>query len=323
MRLIDKNRNFKTGIISILLLITISCSNHLMDMNSSGEVNLTLDALRSVTSDLDTLPVSYRIEGTNLSGDSFDFVTVDTNVQIPDLSPGEWQIRIEAYNESAQVISEGVGTLNVEPGGNASITVILYSLSGSGSLDFSVSWNENLVYNEIVEVLLKNLNGDEIPLNFNQNPGIASGIFDNLPSGFYTLEVKLFDNMILTMGAMELIQIKEGGVTNINLDFSQINKPGQKISVTGVSFTIAWDYDTPSTVDDYRIYYREHGTFVWMYLGSTGSGSILEYTIENSALAYGVYDIAVSSVSGSHESEFHTSMDDSAVPSTGWYIDWS
>ena len=313
----------KSGILSILLLFVVSCSNHLVDVKSTGEMNLTLDAMRSISSELDEVVVSYRLEGSNDNGDEFDFTTTNTTVQIPDLSPGEWQIRVQAYNEAGLVVAEGVGTLNVEPGGYASMTIVLYSLSGSGSLDFSLSWNDDLLLNESVQVTLKNLNGDEFPVTLTMADGIASGLLESLPAGFYTLEVKLFEDLTLAMGAMELVQIKESAVTNINLDFSQINKAGQRIPVTTDNFTISWDYDLLSTADEYRIYYREHGSFIWTYLGSTASGSILEYTIDQNALVLGAYDLAVSSVSGSEESELHSSMDDSAIPATGWYIDWT
>jgi len=323
MSLIDKNIFYRIGIMIIFLMTMISCSNLLVDMDSSGEMNLTLDTMRSVTSELDEIVASYRLEGSNEKGSVFDLVTTDTTVQIPDLTPGEWQIRVRAYNSAGSVIAEGVGTLTVEPGGYASMTIVLYSLSGTGSLDFSLSWNEDLVWNESVQVLLKNLNGDEIPVDFNQSTGIASGLFDNLASGFYTLEVKLFDNLTLAMGAIELIQVREGAVTNVHLDFSQINKPGQRIPVSADSFTISWDYDSVTEVDEYRIYYREHNSFIWTFLGSTVSGSVLEFTIDQNILAFGAYDLAVSSVAGAVESELHSSMDDSAVPATGWYIDWA
>jgi hypothetical protein len=322
MNYLYKNKLFKYGFILILLIITVSCSKLLVNVESSGDMNLTLDAMRSITSELDVVPVSYRLEGSNGGGATFDFVTADTNVQIPDLSTGEWQIRVRAYNTLNQVIAEGIGTLEVQPGGYSSMTIVLYDTTGSGSLDFSLSWNDDLVWNESVEVSLKNLNGDEIPLVFNQDTGFASGLFDDLSAGFYTLEVKLFDDLILAMGAMELVQIRESSVTNVNLDFSQLNKPGQRISVTADSFTISWNADLAANADEFRIYYREHGSFIWTYLGSTLFGTTLEYTIDQSAIPFGVYDLAVSSVEAGVESELHSSMDDSAVPATGWYVDW-
>jgi len=313
------NKNY----IIILLLITVSCSSPLVDVTSTGDMNLTLDqsAMKSIISDLDTVPASYRIEGFNATGSTFDVVTADTNIQFPDLSPGLWQISVCAYNSIDQVIAEGTGSLDVLPGGYAAMTVVLYETTGSGSLDFSVIWNADLVYSETLEITLTNLNGDVIPMTYNHISGIAAGLTENLSAGFYTLEVQLFDDFSLVMGAMELIQIREGGQTDINLDFAQLNKAGQRIPVSTENFTISWDQsDLPA--DFYKVYYRNHGTFTWTYLGSTASGTILEFTIDQSILTYGVYDLAVSSVVGIEESELHSSMDDSALPATGWYIDW-
>ena len=107
MNIIYKKCLQKIGMIAILLVITVSCSNPLMDLNSSGEMNLTLDpdTMRSVISDLDTVPVSYRIEGSNDTGSTFDLVTSNINIQITDLKAGTWQIRAWAYNELDQIIA--------------------------------------------------------------------------------------------------------------------------------------------------------------------------------------------------------------------------
>ncbi|MCK5197264.1 MAG: hypothetical protein KAR21_02880, partial [Spirochaetales bacterium] len=240
MNFIYKNCLKKIGMIAILLVITVSCSNSLMDLNSSGEMNLTLDpdTIRSVISDLDTVPVSYRIEGSNDTGSAFDLVTSNINIQITDLKAGTWQIRAWAYNELDQIIAEGTGILEVQSGGYAAMTIVLRDTTGTGSLDFSLIWDADLVWNESLEIRLKTLNGDLIPLIYSQNPGTAAGLTENLSAGFYTLEVQLFDDLVLVMGAMEIVQIRENGVTDINLDFSQINKPGQRIPINEESFTL-------------------------------------------------------------------------------------
>jgi len=318
-----KNNLSKIRIIGLLLLMTASCASPLIHVEPTGDMSLKLDQslLKTAGSDLDIVPVSYTIEGSNDLGYTFDLVTSDADIQFPDLSSGLWLINVRAYNAQDLIIAEGTGSLSVESGGYASITIVLYSTMGTGSLDFSLAWNSDLVFNETVEISLINLNGDEIPLVYNQQSGLAAGITENLSAGFYTLEVQLFDDLFLVMGAMEIIQIREGGETDIHLDFAQINKPGQGFPVSGESFAIAWDY-SETQPDYYNIYYREHGSFTWIFLGSTSSGSILEYTIDQALLPVGDYDFAVSSVIGIEESELHTSMDDNAIPATGWYIQW-
>ena len=323
MNFLHNNYFSRIRIISFFISITLSCSSPLVFLDTTGEISLALELgpMKAAVSDLDTIPVSYRIEGSNITGSEFDVTTSDTNIQFPDLKPGTWQIRVRAYNAASQVIAEGAGILEVQPGGYSSMTIILYSTAGTGTLDFSLIWNSDLVYNAILEISLKNLNGELIPMTYNQDTGTAAGLTENLAAGFYTLQVHLLDDSQSVMGAMELVQIREGGETDIHLDFSLINKAGQRVPVNTESFTISWDVEDPS-VDLYNIYYREHGSFTWFYLGSTESGSTLEYTIDQGVLPYGVYDMAVSSVADSQESELHTSMDDTALPATGWYIDW-
>jgi hypothetical protein len=316
MNNMPQNNLRKIKALIYILFFTFSCSSPLEELKSSGEVNL-----RSIVSDLDTVPSYYKIEGENDGGTLFDVTTVDTSIQIPGLTAGTWQISIHAYNEQDQLIAEGTGVLTVQPGGYSTMTITLYDITLTGSLDFSLLWNADLVWNESLTVQLENMEGDILALTYSQDSGSAEGLTENLPPGFYTLEVKLYDNLIQVMGAMELVQIKGGAVTDIDLDFSQINKPGQCVLMNQESFTISWDYDD-TAADEYRIYYRTHGTYLWNYLGTTGSGSIQSFSIDQSLLSYGVYDLAVSTVIGEEESELHSSMDDTAIPATGWYIDW-
>lgn len=323
MKNIKKASLIKIKLTALLFVFAMSCSSPLANLTSSDSTNLSidLDTSKSVISNLKTVPDSYRISGLNAEGYSFDITTEDTNIQIPDLTPGTWQITVEAFNEMLLIIAEGTGTMEVQPGGYTTITIVLYDVSGTGSLDFLLTWDDALVWNESLDIQLRSLNGDLVDMTFNLESGISEGITENLAAGFYTLEVQLFDDLELVMGAIELIQINEGGTTAIDLDFSEINKPGQKISITEENFTVSWS-NSETTADSYKIYYRAHGSSDWIYLSTTASGSVLEYTIDQSILPYGTYDIAVSTVTGSLESELHTSMDDTASPSTGWYIDW-
>ena len=52
--------------------------------------------------------------------------------------------------------------------------------------------------------------------------------------------------------------------------------------------------------------------------------SSAEATVTTDDLVHGSYEFAVSSVSlTGMESELHTSLDETADPTTGWYLDWS
>ena len=57
-----------------------------------------------------------------------------------------------------------------------------------------------------------------------------------------------------------------------------------------------------------------------MEIENSGSS---ECIINDEIMDYGVYDFAVSAVSEQgNESAFHSSLDSTANPFTGWYINW-
>lgn len=303
----------------------LSCSGaRLIDLDLKGKMNITVDpdTMRTAVSGQDSDAVSFRIEGSHESGMTFETLSESPSALIVDLIPGTWSIRVRGYNSTGQVVAEGIGTMTVEPGGLSSMTVVLYGATGTGSLDFSLVWNEEIIAERTLFVSLKKADGTEIPFDMATASGSAEGLHENLTAGFYILEVRLLDGGETLMGALETVLIREGSVTEVNLDFTRLNKKEQRIAVSGESFTISWNYEG-SAVDEYRLYYREHGTYNWQFLGSTESGMIRIFTIDTTLLPHGLYDMAVSSVSAGIESELHTSMDDTAVPATGWYIDWS
>ncbi|MCP4132714.1 MAG: leucine-rich repeat domain-containing protein, partial [bacterium] len=61
--------------------------------------------------------------------------------------------------------------------------------------------------------------------------GTSTGTFSDsaLPAGYYVLSVKLLDNNIQTMGAVEIVRIVEGATSTGSFIFNEINKPGGTI----------------------------------------------------------------------------------------------
>jgi hypothetical protein len=98
---------------------------------------------------------------------------------------------------------------------------------------------------------------------------------------------------------------------------------GERIEITEDTFTIAWDPDPSSGIpDSYRMYFRSRGDEPWSLLSELVPNIEPEFTITQDNLSYGIYEFAVSSVKAGIESDLHTSMDDTANPGTGWFLDW-
>ena len=91
----------------------------------------------------------------------------------------------------------------------------------------------------------------------------------------------------------------------------------QVITVTGPSFTLAWDGENATA---YRLYWREHGASSWNVLENSTAEP--QYTVTEAVLAYGTYEFAVSSLAEGTESDLHHSYDETADPEP-WILEWS
>lgn len=98
----------------------------------------------------------------------------------------------------------------------------------------------------------------------------------------------------------------------------------KEIILSESEFTIAWDPPRDEqNIAGYRIYYRPFESDEWVYIHQVDNPETTEYTIHKGTLPYGLFVFAVTSFSeeGS-ESEKHTSLDKTAIPKTGWFVNW-
>jgi hypothetical protein len=112
-------------------------------------------------------------------------------------------------------------------------------------------------------------------------------------------------------------------LTTCSFSWTDLDAP-EKIPIVTAEFTIAWDPpDETETPAGYRVYYSPYKEVLWTTLADIDDGETTEYTITREALPYGEYIFAVTSLSEDEsESEKHTSLDDTAEPPSGWYVDW-
>jgi len=128
---------------------------------------------------------------------------------------------------------------------------------------------------------------------------------------------------------VELIVLDQAGGSSGFLRHSySVNDPFTSIHVDERVITLRWYApitQAGETVVFYRVFYREHGTFSWRSLDPVSAADVLEIAIDadNSPIGAGRWDFAVSAVyADGQESDKHSSLDESAQPTTGWYLDW-
>jgi hypothetical protein len=98
----------------------------------------------------------------------------------------------------------------------------------------------------------------------------------------------------------------------------------ENISTTADQVTLDWDPpDNADTIVSYTVSYRLHGTSTWTTLGTSEATSSPFYTVLHSAVGVGEFDFAVSATDSSgNTSSLHSSLDATADPTSGWYLNW-
>ena len=317
------------GIFLVIIMLFSACSNPVGNSTERGKVELHLDVgSRTLVSDISTQISSYRVTFSNAEGSEVSVESAETTIEASLPSEGTWDILVEGLNDSGQVVATGTSSVEVTAGETVSVAIVLGPADGNGTASFEVQWNSIQTNNPSVTGHLVNSQNETISMEFTITAAGTATSEVQVDDGYYTLEAQLLDSGVVVAGFAEAVQISAGGTTQHVFSFDTVNKPGEAFTVTSDQFTVAWnppeDPDTgdPLSVDGYRLYYRDHGTYEWTHLVDTGSAET-EFTVTTTDLSYGEYDFAVSSVSSGEESELHTSFDDTAIPSYGWYVDWN
>lgn len=97
------------------------------------------------------------------------------------------------------------------------------------------------------------------------------------------------------------------------------------IPITAPQVTLAWDPPASgaSNVTSYIVSFRIHGTTSWTTLATIPAVPQPSYTVLYSAVGAGSFDFGVTAVSSTGvDSAEHTSLDATADPTTGWYLNW-
>jgi hypothetical protein len=328
------SRSVLTAIAVVLVLTLGACiqplsnSNGGSDSDGSGLASLSISiqtvGTQTVLPEQDMQVEDYTLMGSGPDGESFEVQSTDTTEEITNLEAGDWSIEAHGLNASGFLVTQGAVDTTLEPDTMNSTQVATDPVDGSGSLTITAEWNDSHTVSPTVEATIIDAYGNEnavsVPIT---SAGQASTTLSSVPAGYHRLSVRLLDQGTVVMGAGESVRIAADGTTTAVLSLADLNKVGEPISVTTDQFVIAWDPPSDSSsIDSYNVYYRERGTYDWTLLTNVDATSTPELTITESLLPYGTYEMAVTSVASSTESEKHTSMDDNASPSTGWYVEW-
>lgn len=212
---------------------------------------------RTIGPDISMDAYSFQIRGTGPAGASFVLDTLNQDVLIENLTPGDWSLDIDALNNGGLVIGFGSGSVTVFGGDTSAASIPVYPLEGTGNLSLSMIWETTDVANPQISATLLPSSGGSIPLTFSESsPGTAAAA-STLEAGYYTLLLQLLDTDTVVMGTAETVRIAADQTTTGAFDFSDVN------SLDG-SIDLGIDVDMKTPIDIVLA-----GTLITMTAGST------------------------------------------------------
>ncbi|MCK5199885.1 MAG: hypothetical protein KAR21_16115, partial [Spirochaetales bacterium] len=112
------------------------------------------------------------------------------------------------------------------------LNITVTPLDGYGTLDLTLLWNAEDTEIPSIEAQLIPSSGPAVDLDFTITGGNTGTFISNtIPTGYHTLSLKLLDNGLLTMGAVEVVRIVKDQTTSGTFEFYDINEPGGNIQI--------------------------------------------------------------------------------------------
>lgn len=216
-----KMKNVCLVLILFLVLFSTSCDNVNYD-SEAGLLMLRLSNMesRNILPDIDMIPENYIIRGSGPNGESIEVTTDQENIEVNVMIFGEWNITVEALNNGQITIGNGSGTTTIHSGQTSVLDIEITPLEGFGTFNLALNWDDNLIENPSLDVNLIPGQGNPISIGLDINGGTATSSSGNIPTGFYTLVILLYDNGSQCGGAVEVVRIVKDQVTSgtINID---------------------------------------------------------------------------------------------------------
>ncbi len=227
-------------ILSILFIILFSgCDLSYLGFrdNTKGALSININpnrfsSSRNISPETSMIPVKYIIMGTGPGNSKFEKELTGTSCSIYDLSIGNWRLSIIAYNENGDQIGWGESLVSVSPAITSETSVLVEPYSGNGSVYFIATWNSSEVSNPSISATLTDSSGTETVLQFETGTGTASYSQNNIPAGYYTLNIKLLDGETVVSGLVESVRVLNGFQTTGNFNFTNLNSPTGDISIS-------------------------------------------------------------------------------------------
>lgn len=200
--------------------------------NCSLSLRIVLSAeRRSLVPAFDMTPASYGVTATGPEGRTAEGSTVGSSVTLSDLAAGDWTVAVEARNGEGTAIGSGAASVTLAAGDEKELSIAVSPLAGHGTLDLAVLWTAAAVPAPSLRCLLVPAVGASLEMTFTLAEGSGSCLRDDVPAGWYTLELTLASGGAAVTGAAEAVRIVQGRTTAGSFDFTEATAAASVIAV--------------------------------------------------------------------------------------------
>lgn len=202
-----------------LLLIAVSVIVVAMSCRDSGEGGRTCLELHIEQDNSRTIMPSqtlmetkkYSVSGTGPSGSSFGpILSTDSELSVNDLIPGLWTITAKALNAENNELATGSGQCTINAGNN-SATIVLDTITGSGTLELDFRWNEEICNEQQMRISIELEDSDGNVISRNKDVYTSecqTSMILSLDAGCHVLSVQVRDSKgSIGVGATDAVRI--------------------------------------------------------------------------------------------------------------------
>ncbi|MFP4441786.1 MAG: lactonase family protein [Spirochaetia bacterium] len=174
--------------------------------------------LKTFSPDVSLDPASFTVYGSGPSDEEFLIETEGYSAEIHEILCGTWLIRIDGLDDDGNRILSGEAETVIRRTETNDVYVILYPVSGTGTLSVRIDWPESTLSEPSVVCSLDGDTGTEVLEMVVDEKGASCA--DDYPSGYYTLSIILFDHDDEVFGGTETVRIISGFTTEAVFDFT-------------------------------------------------------------------------------------------------------
>lgn len=202
---------FLVVLASVIVMILANSCNGSDGASASLELRLEEEVPRTIMPSATLMEVTkYSVSGTGPGGAAFGpLLSTESTVGIRNLVTGSWTLTAKALNIQNNEVSSGTAVVDVVRGENKA-TIVLDTMSGSGSVELDFSWDKGISADTNMNLLITLEGGGGINM-YNHTVRVSDGcsaFIRNLSAGCYVMSVQVQDSTgSLGIGATDAVRI--------------------------------------------------------------------------------------------------------------------